>query len=166
MKGTKKYIIIAAVVALILISTKVDASALIAKFEGLKLKAYQDSAGIWTIGYGTTINPETGLPIQQGDEITQKKALEWLKINTAATQTAVKKLVKVPVNDRELAALTSLTYNIGTGAFSRSTLLRLLNSGAKRDDVANQFLRWNKVNGQVVKGLTKRRQLEKDLFLS
>lgn len=166
MKGTKKYIIIAAVVALILISTKVDASTLIAKFEGLKLKAYQDSAGIWTIGYGTTINPETGLPIKQGDEITHQKALDWLKINTAGTQTAVKKLVKVPVNDRELAALTSLTYNIGIGAFSRSTLLRLLNSGAKRDDVANQFLRWNKVKGQVVKGLTKRRQLEKDLFLS
>lgn len=166
MKRTKNFIIIAAVVALILITKTVEATSLIAKFEGLKLKAYQDSAGIWTIGYGTIINPETGLPIKEGDVITQSKALEWLKINTASTQTALKKIIKVPVNDREFAALTSLAYNIGTGAFSRSTLLRLLNNGGKRTDVADQFLRWNKVKGKTIKGLTLRRKLEKDLFLS
>lgn len=166
MQRTRNYIIIAAIVALILISNKVEAAEVIAKFEGLKLRAYQDSAGIWTIGYGTTINPDTGIPIKEGDTITRKKALDWLNINTANVKSTIKKLVKVPVNDRELSALTSLAYNIGTGAFGRSTLLRLLNSGAKRTDVADQFLRWDKVKGKVVKGLTLRRQLERDLFLS
>ena len=63
------------------------------------------------------------------------------------------------------AALVSLAYNIGTGAFASSTLLRLLNSGADKKLVANQFLRWNKVQGKEVKGLTNRRIIERELFL-
>lgn len=166
MKKTRNYIIALAIVGLILISAKVNAAKIIADFEGLRLSAYQDSAGIWTIGYGNTRNPYTGLPVKKGDTITQKEALEWLNFSTAAIQTQVKKLIKVPVNDRQLAALTSLAYNIGNGAFSRSTLLRLLNSGADKEKVAAQFIRWNKVKGVVVPGLTRRRKLEADLFLT
>lgn len=166
MRKAKNYIITLAIVGLLLISRKVSATKIIAKFEGLRLRAYQDTGNIWTIGYGTTINPETGLPIKKGDVITKEKALAWLRLNTAALETQIKKLVKVPINANQLTALTSLAYNIGMGAFSRSTLLRLLNNGTEKNLVAAQFIRWNKVKGKEVPGLTNRRKLEAELFLS
>jgi lysozyme len=166
MKGTKNYIIALAILGLILITSNVSAAALIAKFEGLELKAYQDSAGIWTIGYGNTRNPYTGLPIKKGDKITKKEALDWLRITVAAAEGEVKRLVKVPINNNQQLALASLLFNIGAGAFARSTLLRLLNSGADKATVAAQFLRWNKVKGKEVLGLTRRRKEESKLFLS
>jgi lysozyme len=155
-----------AIIGLLLISRKVSATKIIAQFEGLQLRAYQDTGNIWTIGYGTTINPETGLPIKKGDVITKEKALSWLRINTAALETQIKKLVKVPINANQLTALTSLAYNIGIGAFNRSTLLRMLNSASDKNLVAAQFIRWNKVKGKEVPGLTNRRKLEAELFLS
>jgi lysozyme len=166
LKRYSKYIVGLTVAALLLIRNKVSATKLISQFEGLKLRAYQDSAGIWTIGYGNTRNPYTGLPVKRGDTITQAQALDWLKISTSAAQGDVKRLVKVPINANQLAALTSLVYNIGAGAFARSTLLRLLNSKADKKLVAAQFLRWNRAGGQVLPGLTTRRQKEADLFLS
>ncbi len=162
----KQAIVVAAIVLLLLISNRVSAEKIIAQFEGLRLKAYQDTAGVWTIGYGTTKNLDTGEKIKPGDTITKSKALDWLKKDTAAFKAGVQKLVKVPVNDNQLAALTSLAYNIGLTAFSRSTLLRYLNSGVSKDQVAAQFLRWNRAGGQIVRGLTIRRKLESDLFLT
>ena len=166
MGSTKNYIIALAILGLILITSKVNAANIIAEFEGLELEAYKDSANIWTIGYGNTRNPYTGLPIKQGDKISKKEALEWLNLTTAGIQSTIKKLVKVKISDKQLAALTSLAYNIGTGAFSRSTLLRLLNAGEDKKKVAAQFLRWNKVKGVTIPGLTRRRKLEADLYLS
>jgi lysozyme len=96
----------------------------------------------------------------------KKEALEWLRITTTAVEADVKRLVKVPINTNQQLALASLVFNIGAGAFARSTLLRLLNSGAEKSAVAAQFLRWNKVKGQEVKGLTRRRKAESELFLS
>lgn len=162
---TKNFIIIAAIVLLLLISTRVKASELIAKFEGLRLKAYKDGAGIWTIGYGSTRNPFTGEKVKEGDQITKDTALEWLNKDIENRVLVIKKLIKVPVNSNELAAVTSLAYNIGLGAFQTSTLLRLLNTGSPRAAVADQFLKWNKINGQVSKGLSNRRALERELFL-
>ena len=166
MKNARTYIIAAAILALVLITTNVSAAKIIAEFEGLRLKAYQDSGGRYTIGYGTVINPITGIPIKKGDTITKDTALNWLRIQTAATETQVRQKVKVPQTDKQIAALTSLAYNIGLGAFSRSTLLRLVNSKADKNEIAAQFIRWNKVNGQEVPGLTRRRQLEAELYLS
>jgi lysozyme len=166
MTPTKKFIIIAAIVLLLLISKKVSALKLIAEFEGLRLKAYQDTGGIWTIGYGSTKNPFTGQSVKQGDIITKETALSWLKKDIEQRQFAIKKLIKVPVNNNQLAALTSLAYNIGLGAFQLSTLLRLLNQKADKVAIADQFLRWNKVKGVEVKGLTNRRILERELFLT
>lgn len=166
MKGTKNYIIALAILGLILITSTVSAATIIAKFEGLELQAYQDSAGIWTIGYGNTRNPYTGIPVKQGDKITKKEALEWLRITVVGVEDDVKRLVKVPINTNQQLALASLVFNIGAGAFARSTLLRLLNSGADKSAVAAQFLRWNKVKGKEVPGLTRRRIEESKLFLS
>lgn len=162
----RQAIVVAAIVILLLISNKVSAEKIIAQFEGLRLKAYQDTAGVWTIGYGTTKNPDTGQKIKEGDTITKAKALDWLKKDTAAFKAGVEKLVKVSVNDNQLAALTSLAYNIGLTAFGRSTLLRYLNSNVAKEQVAAQFLRWNRSGGQIVRGLTIRRKLESDLFLT
>jgi len=166
MRKAKNYIITLAVVGLILIGRKVSATKIIAQFEGLRLRAYQDTGNIWTIGYGTTINPETGLPIKRGDVISKDQALAWLRINVAGLERQIKRLVKVPITANQLTALTSLAYNIGIGAFSRSTLLRLVNNRADKNLIAAQFIRWNKVKGQEVPGLTRRRQLEAELFLS
>jgi lysozyme len=166
MTPTKKYIIIAAIVLLLLISKKVSALKLIADFEGLRLKSYQDTGGIWTIGYGSTKNPFTGQSVKSGDVITKETALSWLKKDIEQRQLAISKLIKVPVNNNQLAALTSLAYNIGLGAFQLSTLLRLLNQNADKVAIADQFLRWNKVKGVEIKGLTNRRILERELFLT
>ena len=82
----------------------------------------------------------------------------------------IKALVKVPINQNQLDSLTSFVYNVGIGAFRSSTLLRLLNSGAPKSEVAAQFDRWNKgtVRGQkvVLPGLVRRRSEEKALFLA
>ena len=137
----------------------------IQQFEGLKLKAYKDSVGIWTVGFGNIFNLDTGKPIKQGDVITQETADRWLKIEVDNLQAKMRKVITVPLNDNQWSALTSLVYNIGFGAFKRSTLLRLLNAGASKEEVAKQFLRWNKAGGKEVKGLTNRRQAEFNLFL-
>ena len=71
----------------------------------------------------------------------------------------------MPINQNQKDSMTSLAYNIGKAAFAKSTLLKLLNQGAPKIQVADQFLRWNKVKGVVIPGLTKRRQKERELFL-
>jgi len=137
----------------------------IQQFEGLKLTAYQDSVGIWTIGFGNIFNLDTRKPIKQGDVITQETADRWLKIEVDELQEKMRKVISVALTDNQLTALTSLVYNIGFGAFKRSTLLRLLNAGASKEEVAKQFLRWNKAGGKEIKGLTNRRQAEYNLFI-
>jgi len=167
---TKKILIVSAFTILLLMATTNSAEALIKKFEGKKLKAYQDSAGIWTIGYGSTINLDTKKPIKKGDVIDDATALRWLNDEIRQKKDALIRLIKVPVNGNQMSAMVSLAYNIGTGAFGRSTLLKKLNAGLKKENVAPEFLRWNKVrkDGILVeeKGLTNRRKLEMDLFLS
>lgn len=166
MTPTKKYYIIAAIILLLLISKKVSAEKLIAKFEGLRLNAYPDTGGIFTIGYGSTKNPFTGDRVKEGDKISKTTALEWLKKDIEQRKFAISKLIKVPISENKLAAITSLAYNIGLGALQRSTLLKLLNEKAPVQQVADQFLVWNKVKGIPVLGLTNRRKLERELFLS
>jgi lysozyme len=165
MSNKKKIYIGLAVLLILLIGKKVSALTLIKKFEGLKLTSYPDTGGIWTIGYGNTINKDTGQAIKQGDKIDLATAERWLKQDIAEREKKIKGLIKVPVSANMMAAMTSLAYNIGTGAFASSTLLRLLNSGSDKKLVADQFLRWNKVQGKEVKGLTNRRKLERELFL-
>ena len=136
---------------------------LIKQFEGLRLTSYQDSVGIWTIGYGTTrIN---GSPVTPGMTITQAQADQYLMdhINTNVAPT-IKSKVKALVTQSMFDAMCCFTYNVGNGAFSKSTLLSELNL-SKYIDAAGHFLDWNKAGGQVLAGLTKRRTAEKDLFL-
>jgi lysozyme len=134
------------------------------KWEGCKLVAYQDGGGVWTIGYGTTWYPD-GSKVKEGDVCTKEQADNWLTIKVNEIVFFIFSLVKVPLNENQLSALVSFTYNVGEAAFKNSTLLKLLNNG-KYKEAADQFPRWNKDNGKVVNGLTNRRLDEQKLFLS
>ncbi|MCK6950537.1 lysozyme [Enterobacter roggenkampii] len=138
--------------------------ALIKQFEGCKLTAYQDSVGIWTIGYGWT-QPVDGKPIRAGMTIKQETAERLLKTGLVSYESDVSRLVKVGVTQGQFDALVSFTYNLGALSLSTSTLLRKLNAGDYAG-AADEFLRWNKAGGKVLNGLTRRREAERALFLS
>lgn len=133
---------------------------LVKNFEGLELKAYKDSVGILTIGYGST-----GPHVTQGMEITTEQAESLLKSDVGRFEKGVQELVKVPLNQNQFDALVSFSFNLGLGNLKSSTLLRKLNS-LDYAGAANEFTRWNRAGGVVLKGLTRRREAEKALFLS
>ena len=138
--------------------------ALIKQFEGCKLTAYQDSFGVWTIGYGWT-KPVDGKPIRAGMTIKQETAERLLKTGLVSYESDVFRLVKVSLTQGQFDALVSFTYNLGARSLSTSTLLRKLNAGDYAG-AADEFLRWNKAGGKVLNGLTRRREAERALFLS
>ena len=138
--------------------------ALIKQFEGCKLTAYQDSVGVWTIGYGWT-KPVDGKPIRAGMTIKQETAERLLKTGLVSYENDVSRLVKVDLTQGQFDALVSFTYNLGARSLSTSTLLRKLNAGDCAG-AADEFLRWNKAGGKVLNGLSRRREAERALFLS
>lgn len=136
---------------------------IIKKWEGLKLEAYPDPAtggAPWTIGYGAT-----GPGIVKGLKWSQKQAEDRLALDVDRFMKGVRSVVKVKVKDTQLAAMTSLAYNVGVSAFKSSTLLRKFNAG-DIEGAANEFPRWNKAAGKVMRGLTNRRLDEQALFRS
>ena len=136
---------------------------IIKKWEGLRLKAYLCPAGVPTIGYGHTYN------VKMGQTISVAQAELFLDHDYQNAEEQVLSLVKVPLTENQLGALTSFVFNLGAGNLRISTLLRKLNLGDYRG-AAEQFGAWNKarVNGVMVAldGLTKRRADEKNLFLA
>ena len=136
---------------------------LISNFEGLKLKAYHDSAGVCTIGFGTTVYPN-GTRVQLNDQCSVEQAKNFMHHDLARFEKAVRSSVKVTLNQNQFDALVSLSYNIGVGAFNNSTLLKLLN---QNDYVgaSHQFDVWIKAGGKTVQGLVNRRAVEKAYFL-
>ena len=132
--------------------------ALIRQFEGLRLAAYKCSAGIPTVGYGTTKG------VKMGMTITADEANRLLREDAQRFADHIAELVKVPLNQNQADSLISFVYNVGPYAFAKSTMLKLINQGLI-EDAANQFLRWNRAGGQVLAGLTRRRIAERELFL-
>lgn len=133
---------------------------LIKGFEGCRLKAYLCDAGVWTIGWG-----HTGPEVRKGLVWTQQQCDEAFDADTDRFESAVSRLQRKPtVVQHQFDALVSLAYNIGTGGFATSTLLRLLNEG-KTGAAAEQFTRWNKAKGKFNKGLLQRRTTEMRVFL-
>lgn len=130
---------------------------LIKGFESLRLNAYPDSAGVWTIGYGHTGG------VRPGDRITEAQAEAYLRQDTAWAQQAVRDRVTVPLSQQQFDALTSFVFNVGQGAFESSTLLRKLNAGDYAGAQA-QFGRWVHAGGEVLQGLISRRAAEAELF--
>jgi lysozyme len=131
---------------------------LIKAVEGLRLKSYQDSVGVWTIGYGATRG------ITAGMAITNEQAERMLMNDIGRFEPEVERLVKVPLNQGQWDGLMSFTYNLGAANLGSSTLLKLLNA-SDYAGAAEQFLRWNKAGGKVLAGLTKRRASERAMFL-
>ena len=113
---------------------------LIKKSEALRLEAYKCSAGVWTIGYGNT-EYKNGKKVKQGDKITKKQAEEEFKYDIERYEKELRPLITVKVTENEFGAILSLAYNLkdGINKIKNSTLLRLLNSNARKEDVANQF---------------------------
>ena len=136
---------------------------LLEQFEGLRLEAYLDSAGIATIGFGTIKYPN-GSKVKLDDKITKAQAKEYKLHDLKEFESTVNTSVTVPLSQNQYDALVSLSYNIGSNAFKNSTLLKKLNSGDYKG-AAEQFLVWNKVNSKRVQGLVNRREAERNLFL-
>lgn len=106
-----------------------------------------------TIGFGTTDG------VKMGDRITPPKALERALGDISKYEGALKKCVRVPLSQNEYDAYVSLSYNIGTGAFCRSTLVKYLNE-SRYEEACNEILKWDKFKGKPLRGLTLRRQEE------
>lgn len=128
--------------------------------EGLRLKSYQDSGGVWTIGYG-----HTGTGAEPGREITADEADSLFDADLEIFRAAVDKSVTVPLSENQRAALVSFCFNVGAPRFETSTLLKKLNAGDYAGAAA-EFPKWNKVRGNVDRGLINRRKAERALFLS
>ncbi len=139
--------------------TNTNGLLLIKSFEGLRLKAYRDAVGIWTIGYGTTRG------VQPDMSISEAEAERFLQQDLTRFEQAICEAVTVPINDNQFSALASFTYNVGPGALRSSTLLKLLNARHDIRGIADEFPRWNRAGGRVLEGLTRRRNAERALFL-
>lgn len=135
---------------------------LIKQFEGYSSKAYPDPAtggAPWTIGYGTTKGVKPGMVI------TAEQAEKMLRDDVAKFESGVSSLITSPTTQGQFDAMVSLAYNIGLGNFGKSTLLKKHNARCYTCS-ADQFRVWNRANGKVMNGLTKRRAAERQVYMS
>lgn len=137
---------------------------LIKQWEGCKLKAYKDVAGIWTVGYGLTsragfidVGPDTVMTQEEADWYLEQV------VNDFASK--ISPMITAPINENQFAAFVSLAYNIGVGAFKKSSALRRFNAGQIMEVPAAMRM-WKKAGGKVVQGLVNRREAEVKLFLT
>ena len=137
--------------------TSQEGQALIKKFEGCELEAYQCSANVWTIGYGHTAG------VNEGDVCTQEDADRMLAEDLEEFEGYVKEAVDVPLEQNEFDALVAWTYNLGPGSLRSSTMLKKLND-SKFEELPSEMRRWNKSGGEVLDGLVRRREAEALLF--
>jgi len=131
--------------------------ALVRAYEGLRLEAYRDTSGVWTIGYGHTRG------VAPGDSISTERAEQFLEADLMEAERAVSALVKVPLTDNQFSALVSFVFNAGEGAFTKSTMLRKLNEGGY-GLVPACLKSWIFDNGRALPGLVKRRAAEASLW--
>jgi lysozyme len=127
------------------------------------LKAYKCPAGVWTIGFGNTFY-EDGTKVKEGDVITQQRADELAKYIVEQFATSIRAMIKQPLNENQFSACVSLAYNIGTGGFKKSSVLRKLNVNPTDPTIADSFRLWNKGGGVILKGLVRRREAEIALY--
>ena len=137
-----------------------DGAEFIARWEGFRSRVYRDAVWLPTIGFGHLIRPG-----EEWTSISEADALDLLMIDATREAAPVAERLLYPLNPYQTDALISLACNCGGYAIARSTLVRFLNAGISRAQVADEFLRWNRAGGQVVRGLTKRRHAERSLFL-
>jgi lysozyme len=145
---------------------------LIQQWEGFKLNVYKDSAGLPTIGVGHLLTKSElssgnvvigGAPVEYAAGLTDEQVLELLGQDVTPAEKAVAANTNVELNQNQFDALTSFVFNVGVGAFTSSTLLKVLNQEAY-DQVPAQLLRWTRAGGKVVQGLVNRRNNEIKLW--
>ena len=136
---------------------------LLVEFEGLKLDAYQCSAGVWTIGIGST-KYANGQPVKKGDKITKEEAYKLFLDTSDIYSACIKRYVIRPLKQNEFDALFCLCYNIGCGAFAKSSLVKFINGGQTIEKIKVGFMMWIKAGGVVSKGLMRRRLREFNLY--
>jgi len=139
---------------------------LITEFEGFSAKPYLCSAKIPTIGFGNTYYPDGKRVTMLDKEVTKFQAFEMFKYIADKFASTVSKLVTSPLNQNQFNALVSLAYNIGTGNFASSTLLKKVNKNHNDSTIELEFKKWNKVNKKEVAGLTRRRLYESKVYFS
>ena len=142
---------------LVLMNLGYNGTKILKFFEGCRLTAYQDSVGVWTIGYGHTKG------VYDGMTITQEEAEQMLLTELEEYEGYVEKYVTVPLTQNQFDALVVWVYNLGPTNFRNSTLLKELNSG-NYTAAGKEITRWNKAGGKVLAGLVKRREAEAQLF--
>ena len=143
-----------------------EALDLIKEFEGFRAKAYPDpgtGGDPWTIGYGTTGRAGVGIDPKPGMTITKAEAEHYLQKGVNKFAAKIEPYITAPINENEFGAFVSLAYNIGPGAFRKSSSLRHFNAGNKARAAQNMLL-WNKAGGRVLNGLVRRRKAERALF--
>lgn len=137
---------------------------LIRHFEGCSLRPYLDPIGLLTIGVGHLITKEDANKYSIG--ITSQEADNLLRHDCRKAETAIGKLITIPLTQGEFDGLVSFTFNLGAGALRRSTLRMRLNRDEDRLSVADEFRKWTRAGGHVLPGLIRRREAERELFLS
>lgn len=155
---------------------------LIKRFEGIadgnpatvNLDPYLCPAGVWTIGWGHTVRDSIGRQVKGAENkkkahsiyqngIAMEEAERLLAEDVLDFALAIDELINVEINDNQFCAMVSFAFNVGLGAFERSTMLRLLNKG-EFDSVPSQIMRWTKAGGRELKGLKRRREAESELW--
>jgi lysozyme len=139
---------------------------LIKSFEGLKLKPYLCPANVPTVGYGSTFYENDKKVKLTDPSITEQRASELLLDSLKGFERYVDSYCRDDINQNQFDALVSFCYNLGPANLKSSTLLKKANVNPNDPTIAQEFLRWNKAGGKALKGLTKRRQAESDLYFS
>ena len=132
---------------------------LIKKYEGLRLNAYLDAVGVWTIGYGHTLN------VKSTDVITKEQAECFLRQDVEFAEKEVNRH-NLNINQNQFDALVSFVFNLGAGNFARSTLLRKIKSNPTDPTIRKEFERWIYAGGKILNGLVRRRKEEADLYFT
>lgn len=130
----------------------------IKKSEACVLQAYQDTAKVWTIGYGHTAN------VKKGDRITQYQAEQFLREDLAKFEDVANRCKRISGSQGKFDAVLDFIYNCGPANFEKSTLKKYIESGRKTWEIQEQFLRWVNAGGVKLGGLVTRRIWEANRF--
>lgn len=143
--------------------TNAEGIKLVSDFEGFRPQVYRDSGGIPTIGYGSCFTPNGSRVTMDHGEITHETAISYLEFGLQTAEQAIGRLVSTPLTHNQFSALTSFVYNVGSGNFQRSTMRMKINRGSFVD-ASNEFWKWRRAAGRILKGLVRRREAERRLF--
>ena len=138
---------------------------LLTEHEGFRPVMYKDSAGLPTIGYGTLIDTAEEQYLMTAN-ISKEQGKQLLKRDVAKFERTINGAIKVAINQNQFDALLSFVYNVGSGNFLRSTLLKLINANAPKERIVVEFKKWKRAGGRILKGIVKRRAQEALLFIS